>query len=541
MDEHQQPQKETQEPASLKENENQVQHFSQDLDVEKLNCHPTDQVQKKCEEPTENRPENDSSTAESPFTSDGHECSQQVPLSDRGKTVQDISSFHEEHRDDTCEQPLVSREQQQIGATNNSFSVSCSSSSVPLQDSTHGNPRISQQFVSVDGLEAGSLDKNNENKDLASFNVQLDRVVEKSQLEDLSSCVGQPNTVVKKSQLEDLSLCNVQPNTIVERCEPEDLSTLNSQPDTLVEKSQLEDHLSPNLQPEKIVEKSKLEIHTQEQKTPDTEMETSKLEIPAQEQKTDEAAQDTNIQTMEFVEVVPVEVNKMDDQNAMHHSTSQLSEKKSREQEVQLGVRKELHGNLLTEEKVDVTKSRQTVECKTELKTDSRSSNHSDDKSVSEKPKNNQVKHSETKRNLCDSNQDKQNQQPQTKKPKSGVVSENFERINYLVQSSSVLVNMGMSNSESPSLDFDQTLASQTGSLAMAVGRRCLIRLTPSLKRMLCKGCGTTLVYGVNARVRHRSNRQKHLVITCLTCNTIKRLINNPKHKLWCEQEEALA
>ncbi|XP_066955018.1 uncharacterized protein Rpp21 [Macrobrachium rosenbergii] len=136
--------------------------------------------------------------------------------------------------------------------------------------------------------------------------------------------------------------------------------------------------------------------------------------------------------------------------------------------------------------------------------------------------------------------QEKGKQEQLPKKKKGGHVGENYERINYLVQTSRALVNMGEFDKELGSVNFDQTLASQTGSLATAVGRRCLIRLTPSLKRMLCKGCGTALIYGVNARVRHRSNRQKHLVVTCLTCNTIKRFVNDPKHKLWCDQEESL-
>lgn len=134
-------------------------------------------------------------------------------------------------------------------------------------------------------------------------------------------------------------------------------------------------------------------------------------------------------------------------------------------------------------------------------------------------------------------------QQKQTKKPKDPV-SENQERINYLVQVSKVLATMPPSeykeNSHKNHECADQALASQTGALAAAIGRRCVMRLSPALKRSLCKGCGVALVYGVNARVRHRSRRQKHLVVTCLACRTIKRFVNDPKHKLWCEQEEAI-
>lgn len=128
-------------------------------------------------------------------------------------------------------------------------------------------------------------------------------------------------------------------------------------------------------------------------------------------------------------------------------------------------------------------------------------------------------------------------QEQQLKKRKKKLVGENQERINYLVQASRAI---GLSAGSSASVQSQRALAAQLGSLAGAVGRRCVLRLAPALKRCLCKGCGTALVYGVNAKVRHRSRRQKHLVVTCLTCHTIKRFINNPRHQLWFEQEEAV-
>lgn len=124
----------------------------------------------------------------------------------------------------------------------------------------------------------------------------------------------------------------------------------------------------------------------------------------------------------------------------------------------------------------------------------------------------------------------------QMKKRKKKLVGENQQRINYLVQASKALV---LSAGPSTAGQSQRAMAAEVGSLASAVGRRCVLRLAPALKRCLCKGCGTTLIYGVNAKVRHRSRRQKHLVVTCLTCRTIKRFINNPRYQLWYEQEEA--
>ncbi|XP_063859690.1 putative mediator of RNA polymerase II transcription subunit 26 [Scylla paramamosain] len=136
-----------------------------------------------------------------------------------------------------------------------------------------------------------------------------------------------------------------------------------------------------------------------------------------------------------------------------------------------------------------------------------------------------------------DKDQQQRQQEQQIKKLKKKLVGENQERINFLVQASQA---MGLTADSSGGVTGQRALAAQVGSLASAVGRRCVLRLAPSLKRCLCKGCGTALVYGLNARVRHRSRRQKHLVVTCLTCHTIKRFINDPKHRLWFEQEEAL-
>ena len=140
------------------------------------------------------------------------------------------------------------------------------------------------------------------------------------------------------------------------------------------------------------------------------------------------------------------------------------------------------------------------------------------------------------KHQLSDKELQQQRQEQHCKKLKKKLVGENQERINFLVQASQAV---GLT-AGSPAISGQQALAAQVGSLASAVGRRCVLRLAPALKRCLCKGCGTALVYGVNARVRHQSRRQKHLVVTCLTCHTIKRFVNNPKHRLWFEQEEAL-
>ncbi|XP_076058458.1 ribonuclease P protein subunit Rpp21 [Oratosquilla oratoria] len=120
-----------------------------------------------------------------------------------------------------------------------------------------------------------------------------------------------------------------------------------------------------------------------------------------------------------------------------------------------------------------------------------------------------------------------QNQQAKGKKQKMGGIGENHQRMNYLLQVSHWLCQK------------ERKMARNAGSLAMSIGRKCLIRMDPLLKRSLCKGCGVVLIYGINATVRFRKKRQKHLVITCHNCRTIKRFVNDSKYRLWTLCNEA--
>ena len=150
--------------------------------------------------------------------------------------------------------------------------------------------------------------------------------------------------------------------------------------------------------------------------------------------------------------------------------------------------------------------------------------------------------------------QQKANEKQQPKKGKAWI-NENHHRINYLVQVSRYLAEQSheenQPTSTSPSAPLRQrllqerkgahplALSAMTGATAAAIGRKCVMRLSPSLKRQMCKGCGAALVPAVSATVRHRSRRQKHWVVTCLACGTIKRFVNDPNHQVWAEREEA--
>ncbi len=58
--------------------------------------------------------------------------------------------------------------------------------------------------------------------------------------------------------------------------------------------------------------------------------------------------------------------------------------------------------------------------------------------------------------------------------------------------------------------------------LARRISERTKVRIPGELKRFLCRGCGIALVPGRNAKVRLHA-RNSGVVITCLSCDTVKR------------------
>ncbi|XP_075708911.1 ribonuclease P protein subunit p21 isoform X1 [Rhinoderma darwinii] len=73
------------------------------------------------------------------------------------------------------------------------------------------------------------------------------------------------------------------------------------------------------------------------------------------------------------------------------------------------------------------------------------------------------------------------------------------------------------------------------------IGKRLVLRQDPSIKRTICKRCSSLLLSGVTCTVRLRKRRGQRLtLVRCLSCGHTKRFLNNPNHKLWSEQPEAL-
>ncbi|UCH01720.1 MAG: ribonuclease P [Candidatus Bathyarchaeota archaeon] len=61
--------------------------------------------------------------------------------------------------------------------------------------------------------------------------------------------------------------------------------------------------------------------------------------------------------------------------------------------------------------------------------------------------------------------------------------------------------------------------------LARKLSMHYQVRIPVKYRRMICKGCKKFILPGVNYRVRTRSFREPHLVITCLHCGYHTRIL----------------
>jgi len=71
----------------------------------------------------------------------------------------------------------------------------------------------------------------------------------------------------------------------------------------------------------------------------------------------------------------------------------------------------------------------------------------------------------------------------------------------------------------------DYAYSSHVNSVILRISQVTRVRLPLDIKRSFCKGCGVTLIPGVTARVRVRSEgKRKYIVRRCLVCGYIHRL-----------------
>jgi ribonuclease P protein subunit RPR2 len=118
------------------------------------------------------------------------------------------------------------------------------------------------------------------------------------------------------------------------------------------------------------------------------------------------------------------------------------------------------------------------------------------------------------------------------KKKSAGVIlpqRDAMNRINYLYQAA-----LCLSFQSPPNI----CLARCYINTMKTISKRLVIKLDPSIKRWVCKSCDTPLIPGVSCTGRLRARRQKHVVIKCTTCGTIKRFLTNNNYQLWTDKKE---
>jgi ribonuclease P protein subunit RPR2 len=71
-------------------------------------------------------------------------------------------------------------------------------------------------------------------------------------------------------------------------------------------------------------------------------------------------------------------------------------------------------------------------------------------------------------------------------------------------------------------VEKDPEISRRYVDLAWRISERTKVRIPSDLKRYLCKGCGIVMIPGTNERVRVHA-RDNGVVITCLSCGTVKR------------------
>lgn len=108
------------------------------------------------------------------------------------------------------------------------------------------------------------------------------------------------------------------------------------------------------------------------------------------------------------------------------------------------------------------------------------------------------------------------------------VNQESCQKLNFLHQASHAVLAINPENIE---------MSRFYASTMKTVAEKVVFKLDPSIKRTTCKHCHALLIPGVTARVRVRRRRERHIVVTCLDCSTVRRYLCRPNYVLWSEQK----
>ncbi|CAH2350330.1 ribonuclease P protein subunit Rpr2p [[Candida] railenensis] len=122
------------------------------------------------------------------------------------------------------------------------------------------------------------------------------------------------------------------------------------------------------------------------------------------------------------------------------------------------------------------------------------------------------------------------------KPPKSIPHKDHYQRISFLYQSSSLFANS----------EKYQVLSRALARNVDLVSKKTVLKLTPAMKRTICKKCHTNLIPGINMKIRienlskKQSEKSQVLVHQCNNCLESKRfpIGKNKDYKLFSERED---
>lgn len=122
-----------------------------------------------------------------------------------------------------------------------------------------------------------------------------------------------------------------------------------------------------------------------------------------------------------------------------------------------------------------------------------------------------------------------------------------YQRMNFLYQAGTLMA------------DRNPVLSCYYGNLVKAIGKKAVLRMwvflassnyrplkniiyyrEPNIKRTICKRCGLILVIDTTVTIEAADENDTSIKLICKKCKYEFTYINNPKHKLWVEQKEAV-
>ncbi|KAJ2746914.1 Ribonuclease P protein subunit p21 [Coemansia sp. BCRC 34301] len=139
---------------------------------------------------------------------------------------------------------------------------------------------------------------------------------------------------------------------------------------------------------------------------------------------------------------------------------------------------------------------------------------------------------------------------------------EAFERMNFLLQSSQFFAALPIAVSSEPAAatakkkesDGPETRDSSSGATLQTtmmplarlyakdmklVSRKCVLRMSPHIKRGICKVCQSPLLPGISSTTRVKGQkRSRRVITTCQYCGNQTRLFINNNHVLFVDRPE---